>query len=295
MLRRLGVEIKGEVGTLERFLGVAMANTESPELVARAHTKFIDAGCSVITTNNYACIPGCLELSAKGTQGRNVMQRHIQAAGRAASAARDAAVASGREVTVAGSLPPLGPSYRYDLVPENDILARDYATIAQTIAPYSQLLIAETMSCVREGVAAATAMSTAAPDLPIWVAWTLSEENDGTLRSGETIEEALESVAGIENLAAVLVNCCTPEAATVAVPRMRTAAASGVQVGVYANGFGLAEHSEVGMEDGYRIDLTPQSYADMSQQWVDDGATIVGGCCGVFDEHISELANRFGK
>ena len=34
MLRRLGVEIKGEVGTLERFLGVALANTEAPELVS---------------------------------------------------------------------------------------------------------------------------------------------------------------------------------------------------------------------------------------------------------------------
>lgn len=33
MLRRLGVEIKGEVGTLERFLGVALANTENPALV----------------------------------------------------------------------------------------------------------------------------------------------------------------------------------------------------------------------------------------------------------------------
>jgi glycerate kinase len=32
MLRRLGVEIKGEIGSQQRFLGVALANIDQPDL-----------------------------------------------------------------------------------------------------------------------------------------------------------------------------------------------------------------------------------------------------------------------
>jgi len=32
-LKAMGVEIKGVVGSMERFLGVAMANTRNPDLV----------------------------------------------------------------------------------------------------------------------------------------------------------------------------------------------------------------------------------------------------------------------
>ena len=53
-LRKMGVEIKGPVGSMERFLGVAQANTRSPDLVRDAHLSFIDAGCEVITTNSYS-------------------------------------------------------------------------------------------------------------------------------------------------------------------------------------------------------------------------------------------------
>ena len=43
-----------------------------------------------------------------------------------------------------------------------------------------------------------------------------------------------------------------------------------------------------------RTDLTPEAYANFAQIWIDNGATLVGGCCEVGPAHISELKRRFG-
>ena len=37
-------------------------------------------------------------------------------------------------------------------------------------------------------------------------------------------------------------------------------------------------------------DLTPEVYARFAMGWVDQGATIVGGCCEVGPAHIAALA-----
>merc|ERR1719498_981027 len=59
-LRAMGVDISGPVGTMRRFLGVALANFEKPDIVKDAHLAYIDAGAEVIITNSYSCVPKCL-------------------------------------------------------------------------------------------------------------------------------------------------------------------------------------------------------------------------------------------
>jgi len=39
----------------------------------------------------------------------------------------------------------------------------------------------------------------------------------------------------------------------------------------------------------YDASLTPDAYALEVQAWARAGATVVGGCCGVFPEHIQRL------
>ena len=41
LLRRKGVEVKGKVGSSERFMGVAMANVDNPKLVAECHNEYV--------------------------------------------------------------------------------------------------------------------------------------------------------------------------------------------------------------------------------------------------------------
>ena len=44
-----------------------------------------------------------------------------------------------------------------------------------------------------------------------------------------------------------------------------------------------------------RKDLGPAAYAAFAEQWVEGGASIIGGCCEVGPAHIAELARRFDK
>jgi S-methylmethionine-dependent homocysteine/selenocysteine methylase len=117
LLRRMGVRIEGEIGSQRRFLGVALANTEQPNLVRDAHLAYIDAGSDVITTNNYAIVPATLELCDE--KEYDLDELIVESALRAKEAVQ---ARPGCGVQVAGSLPPLKASYRADLVGKIDDL-----------------------------------------------------------------------------------------------------------------------------------------------------------------------------
>ncbi len=62
-------------------------------------------------------------------------------------------------------------------------------------------------------------------------------------------------------------------------------------LGVYANAFLPEAPSETpyaGISD-IRADLDPPHYLGWVRQWVDQGASIVGGCCGIGPEHIAAI------
>jgi len=139
-------------------------------------------------------------------------------------------------------------------------------------------------------VAAATAAS--AFGKPVWIAWTMSEAADGTLRSGESIEEAVKAAAQIPNVQGMLLNCCCTAAITAGLPRLRAALPPDMMAGGYANGFHLISGQQT---DSYQQDLTPAAYNDIAKTWALAGATVIGGCCGVFPEHIKALHNTFGS
>ena len=50
-----------------------------------------------------------------------------------------------------------------------------------------------------------------------------------------------------------------------------------------------------GVTRGYhnRPELTGERYADFVAGWIANGASIVGGCCDMYPEHIAALTARF--
>jgi S-methylmethionine-dependent homocysteine/selenocysteine methylase len=45
---------------------------------------------------------------------------------------------------------------------------------------------------------------------------------------------------------------------------------------------------------GLREDLDPESYAAHASDWLNAGATVVGGCCGTRPAHIAKLKELIG-
>jgi len=294
LLRRNGVEISGPIGTMERFLGVALANRDRPDLVLESHLQFLRAGADVITTNTYACVPAAV--SSRTSDPDELMVELIEAGGRIAQQAKQIVAADGTTTTpvlVAGCLPPLHETYRPDRVADYAELATTYRKIVDAVAPYSDVLLCETMHSGAEGYAAAEAADRAG--LPVWVSYTVAEDGSGQLRSGEDIAEALAEISEFANVEAVLLNCSSAPAITAALPLLARSA-SPLRIGVYANGFSEEFRASVGhpRADGdyseYDDSLTPAEYARLAEEWQRHGTSIVGGCCGVFPEHIEATA-----
>ena len=167
----------------------AQALVDQPQTVADVHRDYVDAGAEVIITNTYSTIPSYL---AKADLADKYLE-YAEIAGRIARAVADSA---DRQVRVAGSLPPLDESYRYDLVPTAEIAGPIYENLVGILQPYVDLFVCETMSCVRESVIAATAASRSGK--PFWIAWTLGEEPGTGLRSGESIASAVSAVSHLD-------------------------------------------------------------------------------------------------
>jgi S-methylmethionine-dependent homocysteine/selenocysteine methylase len=260
----------------------ARALVTAPDDVMAVHRDFIDAGADVITTNTYASTRRRLDPVDEGA-----FERLNRRAGELANRAREE---SGREVRIAGSLPPLHGSYRPDRVRPVEELEPLYREQAELLTEFVDLFLCETMSTAGEARAAAKAA--AEFDKPVWVSWTLADDRSGRLRSGESIVDAAQALEDL-GVSALLVNCSIPEAATAAMPALARAAA-GRPYGAYPNGFHPID-SAVGVNDGAdvpgeREDLDQAGFARFAQTWREAGAQLIGGCCETHPSHIAELS-----
>jgi S-methylmethionine-dependent homocysteine/selenocysteine methylase len=262
----------------------ALSLMEDPDTVVQAHRDFIAAGADAIITNNYAVVP--FHLGEPRFE-----ERCEELTGLSARLARQAADSVDRPVLVAGSLPPLFGSYEPDLF-NADRAPSLLVRIAASLAPSIDLFIAETQSCLAEARASLSAAS--AYDIPRWVSYTLSDElvdGHAELRSGESVLAAL-SLADEMAAEALLFNCSRPEVMEVAVREVVAARSTGIVVGAYANAFDPKPEDYSANEAflGHRADLDPDGYRLFAERWLEAGAGIVGGCCGIMADHIQELA-----
>jgi S-methylmethionine-dependent homocysteine/selenocysteine methylase len=277
-LERLGA-------TLRQPEWSALALTDAPETVARVHDEFAAAGAQVIATNSYAVVPfhiGAERFAAEG-------------AGLAALSGRLArTVADQRGVKVAGSLPPVMGSYRPDLF-EKDAARAILSVLIEGLSPFADLWLAETLSALSEAELVADLLRE--DDRPLWLSFTLNDDGAPLLRSGETVCAAA-LLARKVGARAILFNCSRPEVMDAAVREAKAALGDcDIAIGVYANGFSAhADEKDANADlQDVRADLGPPAYLAWAQQWVESGATMVGGCCGIGAAHIAALSKGLTK
>lgn len=278
----MGQELVKRSGDTPTPLWSTQVMIDHPGLVAEVHRDYFDAGATVATTNTYAILRD--RLAKAGLEDRF---EQLQLAGLNEAEAARSAHGSGR---IAGAIGPLKASYRPDLHPGLDEALPIYAEIAQIQAPHVDVLLVETVaSLVHARSSLRAGLST---NKPVWLALTLDDTDGTRLRSGEPVSEALAIAQ--DGAAAVLANCSLPEAMPAAMDIFARAA---LPFGAYANGFtqitdGFLEDSPTVDALTARGDLGPNAYADHVMGWIDQGATIVGGCCETGPAHIAEIARR---
>jgi len=271
----------------------ALALIEAPQFVRAAHDAFIAAGSQVITTNSYAVVPFHVGDDVFAEQGAAL----IALSGKLAREAADVAPA---KVLVAGSLPPVLGSYRPDLF-EPVAAKKLLQVLVDSLTGNVDVWLAETQSSVAEVEAVRDVLGD--DPRPLWLSFTLQDNLDpqgnALLRSGESIAEAVNAALRI-SAGAVLFNCSRPEVMATAVKTARaalTSQGSALDIGVYANAFEPSDNTR-GANEGLskmRQDTDPAGYLDFAKDWVAQGATMVGGCCGIGPEHIAALKKAFVK
>lgn len=269
----MGQELVRRAGDRPTPLWSAKVMIDHPGMVASVHADYRKAGATVHTTNTYSIHHD--RLKGTGLEDQ-FLALHMAALKEAAGMG-----------VLAGSIGPLIASFRPDIHPTHDIALPLYAEIATIIAPHVDLILCETVASVAHAKAVLEAAT--ATGKPVWLSLTVDDVDGTRLRSGEPLTDVLPIA---QNAAAILINCALPEAITAS---MDVLAKGNLPFGAYANGF--TKITAAFLEDKptvdaltARQDLDPEAYAAFAMKWIDQGATIVGGCCEVGPAHIAKMA-----
>lgn len=279
-VRRRPLLLDGAMGTLLYSHGVPQRQcldelvlTRS-ELVSTIHREYVEAGADAIETNTFGANRFRLaEFGLEKLAGR--LNR------RAAQLAREARETSGREVLIAGSIGPLGPTGRLPNRPHPGIARAAFREqIEGLLEGGVDLFVLETFDRL-ETVLLAVEEARRACDLPVIAQMTFGEEM--ILNDGSTPESAAAALteAGVD---AVGVNCgagplvCL-EALVRTGPPTLTVARS-----IVPNA-GLPQR----IEGKFVYSAGPEYFGDMVPRMLAAGARILGGCCGTTPEHTRAM------
>lgn len=275
--------LDGAVGTELARRGVdtalplwsATALLTAPDVVRAIHRDYAAAGADILVANTFRTNPRTLRGAGRLADGPSLCKLAVQLA-------RQAAADAGGVPLVAASIAPVEDCYRPDLVPADADLTREHRQLVAWLADAApDLLWIETMNTQREALAAAQAAR--ASGLPFVVSFVVDER--GSLLSGEPLEPAVAAVANA-GARAIGLNCIPPQGMTVCLPRLRAATT-----------LPLVAYAHIGNPCPIRgwsfsQDVPPTAYAMQAVRWIEQGAAVVGGCCGTTPAHIAALRRR---
>ena len=277
----LGTMLEAQGHDLSSSLWSARLLLEDPAAIRRAHTDFYAAGARVAIASSYQV--SYEALGAAGFRAPEVDALLARSVELAAQARSDAGLDAG-DAWVAASVGPFGASRA-----DGSEYTGDYGmTVAELRAwhrPRLQaladagpdVLAIETIPSLAEVEAICAELD--GLGRPAWVAVTVA---GGSLRSGESLADALGLAASAGGVIAVGVNCC--DIAQVS-PAIATAAAlTSLPIVAYPNsGEVWNADTRTWSGDGGGI----HAHAD---EWIGGGARLVGGCCRIGADEIAALA-----
>ena len=284
----MGTQIRArgyEVPSHHSSIWSAQALMDNPHIVKEIHKDYISAGAEIITTNNYAVTQNLLERENLGHRLEELTSLSIDIA-------KEAKKESGKNIKIAASLPPLDTSYRPDLVGDITSIEKKYMEIVDIVKDRVDLIIIETMSSSMEASGALSACAKA--DIEVWLGYTLQGIRKNILPSGENLIDAINKVKHF-NISAYVINCSSANITTEAIKLLSNEIdkpfggyANSVNVNQIIDGDDEVDNAEDLQVENQQL-INEIDYSVIVKNWIDNGATIVGGCCGTSPEHIKKI------
>jgi homocysteine S-methyltransferase len=280
----LATHLEARGNDLSSALWSARLLLDDPAEVVAAHRDFFAAGAEVATTASYqASFDGLARIGLDRAAAAAVMRRSVELA----IDARDEATAGDSATRwVAASIGPYGAAladgseYRGDYGLTVGELRRWHRPRLAVLAESgADVLALETIPCAAEAEALLAEID--GLGMPAWMSLTCA---DGVTRAGENVDDVFAMAADVREVLAVGVNCC--DAAEVSPLLSRAAAASGKPGVAYPN-------SGEGWDAGNRTWTGRPSFdAEVVDEWVTEGARLIGGCCRVTPAEIAVVARE---
>ncbi|MBV9282689.1 MAG: homocysteine S-methyltransferase family protein [Chloroflexi bacterium] len=252
-----------------------------PYAVLQVHQRYVRAGCDVISTNTWGIL-NAPELEGQSWPGYTGPVHWMDIARLGIRLARQAIAEGGKDGQCALAFAITGDVNTFQRQETIRLLTRVLAEDPP------DLILLETLSLIREDVTYPTVDLLLETGLPVWLSFRRCRhgvcgvhgehwggpEGDLFGRAARRFEEM--------GVGALLINCLPPDHVPGMLPWLRDF--TDLPLGVYPN---LGYDSEA----GWRFDrrLGPEEYAQLALQWREEGAQIVGGCCGVTPEHIEAV------
>jgi 5-methyltetrahydrofolate--homocysteine methyltransferase len=245
---------------------------DAPERVLDLHRAFVEAGSDLVLTCTFGATTLRLADGPLAGRARDVNLRAVELAREAAD---------GRAL-VAGSLGPTGqlcePLGPLGLEEASAAYAEQAAALAEGGA---DVLVLETFFALEEALAAIEGISRVT-ELPVVVAFSFDQGTRTMMGLSPT--DVVEAVAPL-GVAAVGANCGRSLEDNDAVVEELLAAAGGLPVWVKPN---AGVPKIVG--DAVVYAAGPADLAAHARRYVEQGARIVGGCCGSTPAHVRAIA-----
>lgn len=273
-LGRIGAEVSGELWTGRVLL-------EDASLVEQAHKNYARAGAQVVISSSYQLSrQGFLEIGLSIDDADRALGESIKVARRAVD---------GSSAKVAASVGPYGAvlhdgsEYRGDYAVSQSFLEDfHYERLTVLAAASPDLFAVETIPNLTEAKALASVLNEFS--IPAWFSFTA--QSPEKLWSGESVQEAVAAVTELGNLIAVGFNCVAPEIVNGLLAS--ASEVSSLDKIAYPNRGGNWDSTR-----GVWIGDAPIALSEWVSEWLDGGATWIGGCCGTDSRDIADVRAKF--
>ncbi|MGA9372985.1 MAG: homocysteine S-methyltransferase family protein, partial [Solirubrobacterales bacterium] len=253
----------------------------APEAVRQVHRGYAEVGCDVISTDTWGIQSA---MNGEGALSGMAAGDWMELARRGIRLARQAVADVGRQGEVAVAFSLHGDVADEQGLERLELLAR----VFEEEPP--DLVLLETMSLVQDvtfrGVEALIASG-----FPVWLSFRRCRHGlcgvfgqhwggpEGDL-FGRAARRFEEMGAG-----ALMINCIPPDHVAGMLPWLRDF--TDLPLGVYPN---LGYYTEAGW--AFDREIAGAEYAELAAEWREEGAQLIGGCCGVRPEHIAAAKAR---
>ena len=286
------VLLDGGIGTEVLRRGVRWRQhgiEDAPDTICDIHKDYVNAGADILTTHTFNLTKRNFinffrdgeHMNLIGSPG--LLTKADELCRSAVALAKKALKETGKTETIplAGSISPLMHLFRPDLSPpEDDCLSHHMECVEILSSCGVDLIFFEGMNNTREAQAALEAAS--GSGLPVWMSFV--PNTDGNLLNGESLKSAA-NLARSKGAEAVLISAGSMPMITKSLPSIINESPSGAKavIGRYSppswkpDFYPRFENTE---------EVSPESYAQHAQDWLDQGVLIIGGSSGTTPEHI---------